>query len=238
MRMRRAIDGAGNYRVYVAGASGTPTPPGLRVQAPRSCRDDSGHALSYDASEHAVSLADEHGPAQRADRSPGLGFDCSARDGSQSRPGRSLCLRRHGPPVARSTRRRRVGVRRLGPVAQPETDIAIAVVPLSAHEMIVVESRRKLGYDIGRDVTIPAGWTTTFPSLVTEGVLVYTVDTFLGSGQLPIKLVGDNGNGQIGGYPILAVGESVTVRGYTITVTAGNSTTHTVTIVRATAQDS
>ncbi len=121
----------------------------------------------------------------------------------------------------------------LAPVAQPGAAVAMAAVPLNAHEMIVIESRRKLGYDAGQFYeAADTGASTTFPRLITEGVLVYTVDSWLRSGQLPLKVAGDGGNGQVAEFPVLEVGESVTLRGYTITVTADDGDTHTVVITR------
>ena len=95
-----------------------------------------------------------------------------------------------------------------------------------------MESRRTLGYDRGREYRAPNGWRTTLPELLEEGVLVYTVDASLGSGDLPLKVPGDSGNGQVDDFPVLQAGESVTVRGYTITVTADDGRTHTITITR------
>ena len=122
---------------------------------------------------------------------------------------------------------------RLGALASPGGWTAMAAIPLNRHEMIVVESRRQLGYDAPEDYTAPDGATTSFPTLITPGVVVYTVDSFVGSGQLPIKFAGDSGNGQIDGFPTIGVGDSVTLRGYTITVTAGDNDTHSVAITRA-----
>ena len=110
----------------------------------------------------------------------------------------------------------------LHPIAlDPGGAAAMAAIPLSQSEVIVIESRRKLGYD-GEYYT----------SLVTEGVFVYTVNATLGSGSLPIKVAGDPGNGLIDRYPILTVGQSVTTHGYTITVDSDNGDAHTVTITR------
>ena len=121
----------------------------------------------------------------------------------------------------------------LTPIAQPGTGVAMAAVPLNRHELIVVESRRKLGYDAGTFYEAPdTGASTTFPRLITEGVLVYTVDSSLGSGDLPLKVAGDSGNGQVDDFPVLEAGDSLTVRGYTITVTRDGGDTHTVTITR------
>ena len=120
----------------------------------------------------------------------------------------------------------------LSPVANPGAGIAMAAVPLSAHETIVVESRRKTGFDAGLDHLEPNGASTTFPALVAEGVLVYTVDASFGSGNIPITLPGQTGNGAVDDYPILKLGDSVTVSGYTITVVADDGDTHTVTITK------
>ena len=120
----------------------------------------------------------------------------------------------------------------LAPIAQPGGSAAVAVVPLRDRQVIVVESRRNLGYDRGLPVTWPRGDTTNRRALLHEGVLVYTVDASVRSGQLPMQLAGDKGDGQVDGFPVLEVGEAVTVRGYTITVTADDGDTHTVTIER------
>ena len=119
----------------------------------------------------------------------------------------------------------------LAPVALSGPATVMATVPLGRNEVLVVESRRKVGYDAGQPYA-SSGQTTTLPVLAEEGVLVYTVDTSLGSRELPIKVAGDSGNGQVDDYPVLSVGESVTVRGYTITLTADEGDTHRVTIVR------
>ena len=101
-------------------------------------------------------------------------------------------------------------------VAQnPGTGAAMAAVPLTANEAIVIESRRSIGRDRGR--------------LLEEGVLVYEVNASIATGNLPIKVVGVPD----GGFPVLEVGESLTVRGYTITVVSDDGHTHTVTITKA-----
>ena len=121
----------------------------------------------------------------------------------------------------------------LAPVAEPDDGTVMAAVPLNAREMIVIESRRKLGYDAGGHYeAADSGAVTTFPRLVTEGVLVYTVDSLRGSGQLPLRVAGDKGNLEVDDFPVLELGESVTLRGYTITVTTDDGDTHTVSITR------
>ena len=132
----------------------------------------------------------------------------------------------------------------LGPIAAPGDRTAMAAIPLSETEMIVIESRRKLGYDtyhrdIIGDSLCPGRerepcLLTGVPALLAEGVLVYTVDSALGDGDLPLKVVGDTGNGQVPDYPILTPGQSVTTRGYTVTVQSATQTTHTITITKTT----
>ena len=128
----------------------------------------------------------------------------------------------------------------LGPVADPGDNVAMAAIPLSGTEVIVVESRRKIGYDTPREKHYADGVIETSPALLTEGVLIYTVDAALPSGQLPLMIatdtsnLGDTGNLQVDRYPLLTDGESVTIRGYTITVESGTDTTHTITITRNT----
>ena len=112
----------------------------------------------------------------------------------------------------------------LTPVADPGQGTAMVAIPVSESEVIVVENRRKIGYDRGTDQVQQSGQ-TTIPALVTEGVLVYTVDATLGSGELPLKVAGDSGDGRVDDYPILVSGQSVTIHGYTITVVS--TTPHT-----------
>ena len=121
----------------------------------------------------------------------------------------------------------------LAPIAQPGDAVALAAIPLNAHEMIVIESRRKVGYDTGKEwVNHNTNARTTNPGLAAEGVLVYTVDSYIGSGELPLKVAGDNGNSQVDDFPVLEAGDSVSLRGYTVTVTADDGDTHTVSITR------
>ena len=130
----------------------------------------------------------------------------------------------------------------LAPVATPGTDLAMVAIPLNFHQVIVIESRRKLGYDHNNEYpepTEPNANGETIPGLPTEGVLVYIVDSLIENGSLPIKIAGDRANMQIDEipmqvdeFPVLQPGDSITIRGYTITVTADNGHTHTVTITQ------
>lgn len=131
----------------------------------------------------------------------------------------------------------------LSPVAAPGDGIAMIAIPVAETEVIVIESRRKLGYDTyHRDMTRthkcpgPAGepcLPVGIPALLSEGVLVYTVDTALGQGQLPLKVAGDTGNAQFSDYPILAQGQTITTHGYTISVDSTTQTTHIITITES-----
>ena len=133
-------------------------------------------------------------------------------------PSRVLCLTSHHATVT------------LAPVAEPGNGIAMVARPVSDSEVIVVESRRRIGYDEGRDYVAPDGRSATFPALAAEGVLVYKVDARLGTGELPLKVVGDSGDGRVDDYPVLVSGDSFTVHGYTITVvTTMPRTTITIT---------
>ena len=109
---------------------------------------------------------------------------------------------------------------KLAPVADPGDGIAMAAIPLSGHEVIVLESRRQIGFDLPYEDPLPDGGRIVQPALLTEGVLVYTVDALIRSGDMPIRLLDDTGYLVVSDYPILTVGDRATVRGYTITVVA------------------
>ena len=108
----------------------------------------------------------------------------------------------------------------LSPAADPGNGTAMAAIPLSATEVIVVESRRRLGYD------------SDIPHRLPEGVLVYTVDVAVSTGALPIKGANETTSGYSDESPFLAEGQSITVAGYTITLLSDDGETHTVKISR------
>ena len=83
----------------------------------------------------------------------------------------------------------------LSPIADPGDGIAMAAVPLSDTEVLVIESRRRTGYDAGWPFRWSNGASSTLPGLPTEGVLVYTVDAAESRGCCP-SVVGDTGNGR------------------------------------------
>ena len=88
---------------------------------------------------------------------------------------------------------------KIAPVAV-STGTKAVVVPLTETTALVVESRRKLGYDL------------------VEGALVYTVDSTVPSGGGPI-VVHNTSSGDVPDASVLLhPGESVTVDGYTVTV--------------------
>ena len=120
----------------------------------------------------------------------------------------------------------------LHPVAEPGDGIAMAAIPLSGQEVLVIESRRITNFDEPYEFVFPGDVETTYPSLLEEGVLVYTVDARIPSGALPAAVSGDEGDGLVDSYPVLGVRDSVTLRGYTIAVTGDDGETHTVTITK------
>ena len=109
----------------------------------------------------------------------------------------------------------------LTPIAEPGSGTAMAGVSLSDTEVIVIENRRRLGYD-----------TEENGNFLGEGVMVYTVDASLGSGELPMKIGEDTGEGHVEHSPLLAAGESIDVRGYRIAVQSSSPESDTVVITK------
>ena len=120
----------------------------------------------------------------------------------------------------------------ISPAGSPSNEKVMIAIPTSDTEAIVVESRRRIGYDTGRDHQWPDGAKTTFPALAEEGVLVYTVNAALASGQLQMRIAGETGNGEVAAYPLLTQGQSITISGYTITVHTSTYYTDTITITK------
>ena len=124
---------------------------------------------------------------------------------------------------------------RLDPVAMRGQGTAMSVVPLSDTEVVVVESRRKAGYDDeSRELhyaNLAYEWGKGV-GLPIEGVFVYTVDTQVPSLHLPIRVAGDNGDGVVDRWPIYTEGETVTVRGYDISVVSSTPGGDTVRVRR------
>lgn len=94
--------------------------------------------------------------------------------------------------------------------------VKAVMVPVSESKVVVVESRRPLGYDA---------------ALPKPGALVYIVDTAIASGEGTLIVYP-----QLDGDPYryqspLAVGETLTVEGVTVTVTASDDQSDTVQIV-------
>ena len=115
----------------------------------------------------------------------------------------------------------------LSPVAKPNHGTAMAAIPISGREIVVIESRRRIGYD-AREPEAANGLAPTL-----EGVLVYTVDTAIGSGELPIKAANETREGFNDGLPFLTVGESTDVYGYQIALESDDGETHVVHIARS-----
>ncbi len=97
----------------------------------------------------------------------------------------------------------------LGPLAAPGAASALAVVPASGRQLLVLEARRRIGYDADTLDSYVNGGTFWDRHLPEEGVLAYLVDPTLRSGQVAIKLLGDDGTGLLSGSPILTEGESL-----------------------------
>jgi M6 family metalloprotease-like protein len=91
------------------------------------------------------------------------------------------------------------------------------MIPISDHKVVIVESRRALGYD---------------KDIVKAGALVYTVDTSIYSGEGTLVVYPTLENDPYRDQSPLAVGESVTVENVTITVleSTGESDTVQVTV--------
>ena len=118
---------------------------------------------------------------------------------------------------------------RLRPSAASDEATAMAAVQVSQRAAVVVESRRLVGYDEPsqfRRELVAAG--NEDPQYLAEGVLVYTVTT--SRAGHPVSLVYDNGRGYLSDFPLLDVGDSVSVAGYTITVLNDTGTEHVVSI--------
>lgn len=118
---------------------------------------------------------------------------------------------------------------RLSPIADAGTGIAMAVVETSPTGVIVIESRRLLGHDARPDWMFDrVADGTADELLIREGVLVYTVHPFITSH--PVRIAQDTEFGYLDQAPLLELGESVSVAGYTITVTGDTGSAHTVSI--------
>lgn len=100
----------------------------------------------------------------------------------------------------------------LGPVAAPGDGLAMVAIPHHADDriVIVVESRRPVGYDRPETVSGVAGdavpYRYTDHSLPGEGVMVYMVRSDRRSGELPLLLWTDGGDGEVDEAPILTPG--------------------------------
>jgi len=110
----------------------------------------------------------------------------------------------------------------LQPIASPGFGTAMVGIPLSDREIVIIESRRRIGFDAGHEYRYEDGATTTLPTLAGGGVLVYVVDAARPGGQMPIRVIGPSDNPypilHFRDYPLLSDGESISVGGYTITV--------------------
>ena len=95
--------------------------------------------------------------------------------------------------------------------------IKIVVVPISQTKALVIESRRPLGLD---------------SKLRKSGALVYLVDSSIQSGLGPVKVFPQQGSDPQYLTAPRALGESVTVEGITVTVTASDASGDSVRITK------
>lgn len=101
---------------------------------------------------------------------------------------------------------------------QSKGGVKAVMIPLSVTKLIAIEVRRPIGIDKG---------------IKKSGTLIYTVDSSIQSGMGPVQIYPSN----LTSDPLYlqaprAVGESVEVSGYTITVTSSDSNGDTVSIER------
>ena len=94
--------------------------------------------------------------------------------------------------------------------------IKAVIVPISESKALVVESRRPVGADA---------------ELVKSGALVYLADTSIYSGEGTITVLPVSGDDPYRVQSPLAVGETFTVEGITVTVTASDDQSDTVQVV-------
>ncbi|MCE2528572.1 MAG: S-layer homology domain-containing protein [Acidimicrobiia bacterium] len=124
----------------------------------------------------------------------------------------------------------------LRPVASPGDGTAMVAIPLSETEVVVMESRRQIGYDAGHEYRYEDGARTTLPTLAGNGVLVYVVNSARSGGQMPIRVIGQSDNPypilHFEEYPLLTDGKSVSVGSYTITVRSSDDRKDNLTITR------
>ena len=129
----------------------------------------------------------------------------------------------------------------LVPLGAPGGGIAMVAIPHHADDrlVIVVESRRPVRYDRPEAVSglgdgdVP--YTYTDHSLPGEGVMVYLVRADRHSGELPLLLGSDSGEGEMDGLPVMArgakwwLGEPGTANGrYQIEVVSSSYRTDTI----------
>lgn len=87
------------------------------------------------------------------------------------------------------------------------------MIPVSPTRVVVVESRRRIGYDVG---------------LVKEGALVYVVDSSIWTGDGPLVVAPGTDTGPFKDQAPLGVGETFTTDGVTVTVTAAGTEGDTI----------
>lgn len=103
----------------------------------------------------------------------------------------------------------------LAPVATPGSSTALAMIPISPTQMLVLEARRREGYDADVFERWRNGdeWAERYRRRVPyEGVFAYTVNPSIRTGSLPIRILGDSW-GYAHHSPILTAGETARLDG-------------------------
>ena len=100
-------------------------------------------------------------------------------------------------------------------IAQPGDGFAMVAIQLSSRDVIVIESRRQAR--LRRRQTPHCGQRRVHDASEPDHRRRAHLHSRLAhsqTGELPLKIAGDSGDGQVDDFPVLQVGESVTVRGY------------------------
>ena len=94
-----------------------------------------------------------------------------------------------------------------------EGGLKAVTVPLSATQVVVIESRRRTGVDA---------------SMPQEGVLVYVVDSSVGRGEGPLQIKPGSNSGSMKANAPMTTGETYTYNGVTVEVIESKSSSDVV----------
>ena len=140
----------------------------------------------------------------------------------------------------------------LKPLGDPGDGTAMAAIPLSETEILIMESRRfndkiessgiwESGIEI-EGASLPDQASSNYHSgesgpPSSEGIILYTFNYSIKLGQKPLRGVTetlDSSGSSISSFesPFLTVGDSITARGYRIALLSDDGSTHTVSVTR------